>query len=178
MGGVIAQNTDVMPDLLRYLNISRDRFIQYGKKYWKDLQTNKISEEQFWKNFSSSYGAPVPGDLWARYFDPVLDKKMIALIHCLREQNRVVCGTNTIDSHYSIHENRGDYGNFHAVYASNRIKIAKPDAVFFRFILEAEKCLPEETIFIDDMPENVKAAESLGIGGLLFSGYQSLCEQL
>ncbi len=178
MGGVIAQNTNVLPGLLRYLNISRDRFIHYTKKHLKDLQTNNISEEQFWKNFSSWYGAPVPEDLWARYFDPVLDKKMIDLVHCLQEQNRVVCGTNTIDSHYSIHEDRGDYGNFHAVYASNRIKIAKPDAVFFRFILEAENRLAEETIFIDDMPENVKAAESLGIEGLLFSGYQSLCRQL
>ena len=39
----------------------------------------------------------------------------------------------------------------------------KPDPRFFELILDHECLLPEETLFIDDTAENIKAAKSLGI---------------
>ena len=43
----------------------------------------------------------------------------------------------------------------------------KPDAKFFNAVIEGEKLVPEETLFLDDGPRNIEAAEALGINTLL-----------
>jgi putative hydrolase of the HAD superfamily len=98
----------------------------------------------------------------------------VDIIHELKQKIRVVLGTNTIDSHYKVHINRGDYSIFQKVYASNVIGYAKPDINFYKYILDSEKIEPSECILIDDSPKNVEAANSIGINGIVFSDAQSL----
>lgn len=38
----------------------------------------------------------------------------------------------------------------------------KPDARFFRLVEQRLKVKPEEIVFLDDLPENIEAAEKLG----------------
>lgn len=48
------------------------------------------------------------------------------------------------------------------------VRSAKPDAPIYKSCLDALKLGPEETLFLDDRAENVKAASELGIHGLVF----------
>jgi hypothetical protein len=48
----------------------------------------------------------------------------------------VVAGTNTLDVHYRIHAELGDYEAFAHTYASHLIHVAKPDPAFYRHILD------------------------------------------
>ena len=57
-------------------------------------------------------------------------------------------GTNTIQSHWENHTERGDYAFFDKTYASNKINCAKPNPHFFELILEAENYKPEETFLL------------------------------
>ena len=53
---------------------------------------------------------------------------------------------------------------------SAREKMAKPDPRFFRLLLDRYHINPRDALFIDDRPENVHAAEELGIKGWLYTG--------
>ena len=174
MGGVIVSDHRVIPKALEYLGIGLDEFFDYAGSGIKELQAGKISGEDFWTRFSSGYGRPVEEDLWTSFFRPKLIPEMIDLVLELKREHRVVCGTNTMDAHYDFHNDRGDYRYFHALYASNKIGLVKPDTDFFRHILEQEGYAPESAVFIDDLEENVRAVGSLGIKGLFFEDTRSL----
>ncbi len=54
----------------------------------------------------------------------------------------------------------GDY--FDALYLSYRLGVMKPSREFFRKVIEGEGIRPRESLFIDDGPRNVRAAEAMG----------------
>ena len=51
---------------------------------------------------------------------------------------------------------------------SCRVHMIKPDPGIYKELLSRYRLRPEECVFLDDMPENVKAAETLGIHGICF----------
>ena len=59
---------------------------------------------------------------------------------------------------------------------SNEIKVRKPDPAAFAALTEALGRPPEETVFIDDNPDNVAACEALGYKGLLLESYNGFAE--
>ena len=54
----------------------------------------------------------------------------------------------------------------------------KEDERTFKYILEKEKILASETIFIDDNKDNVKMANKEGIQGIVFENAKQLEKQL
>lgn len=57
-------------------------------------------------------------------------------------------------------------------------KVMKPDHRIFELALDRFGIKAEETIFIDDNPNNVKAANELGIHGILFHSREQLEKEL
>lgn len=51
---------------------------------------------------------------------------------------------------------------------SYRDKVIKPDAAIYQLLLKRFGIRADETVFLDDMPENIKAAEAQGIHGICF----------
>ena len=52
---------------------------------------------------------------------------------------------------------------FDKMYLSHEIRFRKPDKEAFQIILEENKLKPNEVFFIDDSPQHIEAAKSLGI---------------
>lgn len=52
---------------------------------------------------------------------------------------------------------------FDVFYLSYEMGMRKPDAEIFEFVLEENRLIAEETLFVDDVPENTQAAARLGI---------------
>lgn len=52
---------------------------------------------------------------------------------------------------------------FDKVYYSHRVGLRKPDPEIFRMILEENGLKAEQTLFIDDSPQHIEAAKTLGI---------------
>ena len=50
----------------------------------------------------------------------------------------------------------------------------KNDEGTFKYILEKEKIIPSETIFIDDSKENIEMAIEEGIQGIIFENAKQL----
>jgi HAD superfamily hydrolase (TIGR01509 family) len=174
MGGVVSRNTDVLLAVAAQLRLTPERLRELAGDLLARLITGGISSGEFWRVFSQRSGLEVREDLLARYFKPHADPEVVELARSLRAKARVVVGTNTVEAHYRIHRERGDYEPFDAVYASHRMGLAKPDPAFYEHILRQERAAAREAVFVDDMPENVQAAAALGIRAFHFRGAAEL----
>lgn len=176
---------------------------KFDENIWNLFETGRITTVEFWSLFNKRVGAiqrdifegiidvsQVYGlnksfdiknvtiydyDLFRLCFHPELNKETVEIIKKLKEKgHRVVCGTNTIESHWENHMERGDYSYFDQTYASNKIGIAKPDKLFWQTIMDFEGYKPEETFFTDDREDNCKAASECGINVHQFSDAKDL----
>ncbi len=59
---------------------------------------------------------------------------------------------------------------FDGLVFSGPIHMAKPDPAIFRYLLNKYQLSPEETLFIDDNPKNIEAAQLLNLHTFLFDG--------
>ena len=64
------------------------------------------------------------------------------------------------------------YHLFDLVVSSYNLKIKKPDPRIYEHTLEKLSIHPEEAVFIDDIEENVKGAEAIGIKGIVFKNVE------
>ena len=183
MGGVVTTNFFLSGKsrFFEKLGVTAEEFNDFAAKAdLHELDIGKITVKQFWKNYNDVVSRERPelpraeNDLFRLYFHPKLNQGTVDLILVLRKNHRVVCGTNTIDSHWENHMERGDYSFFDQTYASNKIGVAKPDAVFFETIMQVEGFTPSETFFTDDRLDNVEAARALGINAVQFTTAEDL----
>ncbi len=163
LGGVLVRDFDILPEAARLLGLPEDRMRDLARPDMEDYMSGRIGAGEYWERFRARSGIRVPENYWDTLFRPVLDSASEALARSLRPFGRVVCGTNTIDVHYDWLRDRGYYDCFDAVYASHLLGVSKPRGEFWLRILEAEGRDPGRVFFTDDMEENVRAAESLGI---------------
>lgn len=179
MGGVMCTNTNVIDSICKKMNLEKRDFFDFAKsENFVKIQSGKMSMNEFWQEFSDRSGLDVKEDFFETLFNPIRNHNMYQLVNQLKENNRVVAGTNTIDSHYKKHRNNGDYDVFEVVYPSNLIGVAKPNESFYQTILEKENYQPEETVFIDDNIDNIESAAKLGITAIRFTSYEDLKEKL
>jgi putative hydrolase of the HAD superfamily len=52
---------------------------------------------------------------------------------------------------------------FHKAYYSNETGFRKPETEIYELVLQEQRLIPNETLFIDDKAENIDAAKKLGI---------------
>ena len=178
MGGVVSLNTDVGGKIAERLGFDTERLRELMREEFVRFMAGSITVKEFWRQFSSKSGLRVDEELWALYFRPRPNRRVIKTIRELKTEARVVAGTNTIEPHYLHHSRNGDYDVFDRVYASHLMGLVKPDPAFYTHILDREGCAPAETVFVDDAEENVEAARKLGIHGLRFEGAAKLQRNL
>ena len=178
MGGVLCCDFNDIPVISNYLGITEEYFFIYTGENYRKLLDGKINSKEFWVRFSLRYGKKVKEELFGKFFNPGIIRETKVIIKQLKSNSRVVCGTNTIDSHYYYLLNQGVYDIFDEVYASNLMGISKPDPDFYRHILNREGIKPENTIFVDDTEENIISAQKIGINSILFTDSKSLRIQI
>jgi len=61
---------------------------------------------------------------------------------------------------------------------SYQIQMIKPDQEIYEYILNKYGLLPEESVFIDDRPENVEGAKAVGMSGILFENFEQASGEL
>ncbi len=183
LGGVILKHK---PGLLGYI-LSKMFSIseQEGNSLWLEnrskLLKGDLSSEQFLKKlknkFKSDLGVDELAEKWKNLYieNAEIDQDMLKFIAELKEKYRVYLLTDTIDIHDDYNKHRNIYIKFTKVFASHKEKLAKADGQeFFSHVLRKIDAKAEECIFVDDLEENIKTAESLGIKGILFKNLAQL----
>ncbi len=101
-------------------------------------------------------------DAWNAIFTPI--PGTWELVKELKAQgHRLILYSNTncihaphITSHYSVFE------HFDGAIFSHEVKAIKPAERFYLASIQLYDLIPEETIYIDDMPENIAAGKAFG----------------
>ncbi len=62
---------------------------------------------------------------------------------------------------------------FDEVVISGEVGMRKPDAIIYHHTLNRLKVKPNQAVFVDDLPHNIKAASDLGIIGILHVDYET-----
>lgn len=176
MGGVVTTNaSEARGRPAAALGVTQEEMDNATGDLFDQLTVGKISVKEFWKTVGDRLGKKIDTDYFHLFFHPVLNEGTKKIILALRKKGfRVVCGTNTIESHYLNHITRGDYAFFDQTYASQMMGVKKPDPLFWKMILDAEKCAPSEAFFTDDLEANVQAAAALGIHAVQFTDAKKL----
>ena len=61
---------------------------------------------------------------------------------------------------------------------SYEVKTVKPDPAIYQALCKKYGLQPEEILFTDDMPDNIKAAQECGFRAILFEGYEKTCPEI
>jgi putative hydrolase of the HAD superfamily len=68
----------------------------------------------------------------------------------------------------------GINNKFDLILNSSNHGLIKPDSAIFQLLLDKMDIIPSEVVFIDDSPQNIEAAQTLGIPSHLFSKFGEL----
>ncbi|PVH26935.1 HAD family phosphatase [Sphingobacterium corticibacter] len=104
------------------------------------------------------------------------------VLEALKSKYRLFLLSNNNEIHYAycmqhIQDVYGVESNavfFEKTYYSHEMGMRKPDREIFDFVLNDAQIKPEETLFIDDSPQHLATAKSLGIHTALCSAEEPL----
>ena len=149
-----------------------DAFHQHG--IFGDLESGKVSTEEFRVELSRIIGRELTMDecfyAWHGYVESVPQRNLDMLLR-LRQQGYKVCllsNTNPFMMQWACSP-AFDGGlhpldfYFDRLYLSYECKVMKPSPLIFQMMLRGQQAIPEQTLFIDDSPNNCTAARALGI---------------
>ncbi len=108
-------------------------------------------------------------DMWESNVG-VVDPHMVALLRALRSQVSVALLSNgTTRLRRDLHV-LDLLDEFDAVFNTAEIGVAKPDPAIFHHVCEELGTTPGRTAFVDDLEENVRGAEDVGLLAHRFVG--------
>lgn len=100
----------------------------------------------------------------------------VDLLAELRERGvRLYALTNWSQETFPLARERFDFlGWFEGIVVSGEERLIKPDPAIFHRLIQRYAIEPARTLYIDDSPKNVVAAEALGMHGWHFQGADAL----
>ncbi len=107
-------------------------------------------------------------------------KENIELLKNLKSRYRTFLLSNTNEIHYNyytkmLYDNFGIENLnvlFEKAYYSHRSKMRKPDKAFYELVVKENNLNKEKTLFIDDFPENIEAAQKIGLQTIHLNGFK------
>lgn len=116
-------------------------------------------------------------DIWNGIFG--IDDEMAHLVEELASTHTLVIASNTDAIHFPYClENFPVLKAFDRHFLSCEMGLLKPDPAYFHHVLYELWASPANCVFIDDRPNNVRAARNLGIKGLVFESPEKLKSDL
>ena len=144
-------------------------------KIFDDFDKGLISASQFRDEVRNLTGK---FDLTDEQIDEAWNQLLIGvpegkheLLLALKEKYRTFLLSNNNEIHYEycmnhIYDKYGVEDNaifFEETYYSHNMGMRKPNVDIFEYVLKEQDLVPEETLFIDDSPQHLATAKSLGI---------------
>ena len=99
----------------------------------------------------------------------VLDAGLLEFVGGLRDRFKLAILSNALDDARALLTGRYGLGEiFDPIVISAEEKVMKPDPEIYQITLRKCGAAPEETVFVDDFPHNIAAAQALGIRTIWF----------
>jgi putative hydrolase of the HAD superfamily len=143
------------------------------------LDTGQIGYKEYLERFAKHSGQSYTS-VRAQFLGDKLDHDVKELIKILNEMDiTTALLSNTCREEISPIFNAHNLPElFEEIVISAEVGLRKPDPAIFVLMLERLSLQPHEAIFVDDNPDNVAAAESVGMSGIIFTDHGSLVRDL
>ena len=172
--------------LLHIANLPAERL---DSIYWAERHAydeGKLTGLEFWQKLAREASLDLkPAELedlngWDARMWATENPPMLAWQLALKQHGLLTAILSNIGDTVCEHIQRSHrwLSRFDVLVWSYRLHMAKPDPAIFHYALEKLGTRPEETLFIDDRPVNIEAANALGIKGVVFSTVEKLREDL
>lgn len=163
---------------------------RFEELYWADRHAydeGKLSGATFWQKFALDSGLhhlnqPLIDELNrldARMWT-TMNPAMIAWQQELRERGfKTGILSNMGDTVLENIEREFQWiHDFDVQVWSYQLGLAKPDPAIYHHVIEKLGLPAEQTLFLDDKPVNIEAAQAVGMKGLVFTTVENLRDQL
>ena len=173
-------------ELLRITGLPLERF---EPLYWADRHAydeGALTGLAFWEKIIRDAGLDLPPtaaaelNLWDSRMWTTENPAMLAWQLELKQRGLLTAIlSNMGDNVLANMERTFDWlPRFDVLVWSYQLRMAKPDPAIYRHVLSKLGTEPEETLFLDDRPVNVQAAQALGMKAIQFSTVEQLREEL
>ena len=152
--------------------------IMFESQAWRDALIGRTSAKTFWHAIGPALGLESRSkinDFRKRYHAAEsIDRGVLSLIRQLQGRYKLAVLSNSPPGLAKWLSAWGIFDLFDVVYCSGDEGMIKPDPAVYISTLNRLGILPQEAVFIDDTIGHVKAAQSLGIHGILFTESEQL----
>jgi putative hydrolase of the HAD superfamily len=177
-GGVIINiDYELTTKAFREMGLSNfdDLFSKAKQRQLFDLyEKGQITSHEFRTELKSAFNIKPANTLIDNAWNAMLldlPKERLEFLSELKKTHRTFLLSNTNDIHIeTIYKTlKHDMGipdlsvYFEKIYLSYKVNMRKPDAEIFEKVLRENNLKPNETLFIDDSEQHIKAAKKLGI---------------
>ena len=186
MGGVILRTVDAgeREALAERLGTTRrelEKVLFHSPTAFKS-ETGELSVREHWDQALAVFDQP-PGcfERFAPDFfgGDVVDPQLIEYIHSLKQKYQTGLLSNAWTETRETMGSRIDFDAlFNVSVFSAEVGLRKPDERIYKLILEKMGVEAQEAIFLDDFPENIAAAEALGIQAVQFRDVQQAIKEI
>ncbi len=98
---------------------------------------------------------------------------------CSRKEKRLLALSNWSSEKFPIAQKKFSFLNyFEGILVSGAVGLKKPDPKIFQLLCQNYNILPEESLFIDDVIENIRTAQALNFKTIHFLNPSQLLQEL
>lgn len=177
LGGVLLDiDYDKSIDAFKKLGIKNfdNMFSQFkADELFEKLETGKVSEDNFYTAIKKRTPVAVSDNKISNAWNAMILNFRIESLQFLEELSAkyklyLLSNTNSIHLQYFKQLFTDQTGKplldayFNKAWYSNEVGLRKPGAEIFEFVLQEEKLIAGETLFIDDTLINIETAKKLG----------------
>jgi FMN phosphatase YigB (HAD superfamily) len=153
---------------------------------WQDYECGRLSEDECYRLVGEKFALD-PGEVRQAILDARAslqpDDTFIRFIRELQVEARgalrIFAMSNISAPDYAVARGKPtDWNIFERVFTSADAGMRKPDLCFYKYVLDEIKAEPSSVVFVDDRFENVLAARSLGINGIVFDDVERVRQTL
>lgn len=141
------------------------------------LGTGKMSARDFHRFLVQRAGTSDDFEQFLRAFCRGMQRDETALAYAVALEQRPGVRVGIISNANHAHaiwlrNNLPELGQLSAVLLSNDVGLLKPDPAIFRLAIQRLQVEPANSLFVDDLEENVHGAEAVGMNGIVHRSWE------
>jgi len=176
MGGVILRTEDHTPreELAKRYQVPLKELylLVFESDTAQEAEKGNVTAAAHWDRIRAHFNLTAErlldfqNDFWA---GDQVDRELLVFIQSLGTRCKIALLSNAwSDARVAIEERYQFLKMFDQVYFSAELGMVKPDPAIYRLVLDKLGVQPHESIFVDDMPQNVAGAQEVGIHAVQF----------
>jgi len=155
--------------------------IVFGQNHKLRFESAEITFAEHAVRAISNLGIDMPLDEFTDLYDSVLipSESMFPLVERISESHRLALVSNTSEPHWKSAQRFLPFSSsLDPVIVSYEVGVMKPEEAFYDVLLSRSGVEAENILFVDDLAENIAAAQEVGMIGHQFTSQSDLEQAL